>query len=177
MGHDISVHRQYYRLPQEVLLLAKVSKHLLASEAGKLHLYQGKSFDEINIDPGDTAELTSSTEDDINDDDNTGKDSDASFDIDDPKIDLKHTSLQQRNTKVLNNKKKSAKRTPWSSAETNTDVKHSGPAKCLRERRTPAALCYDARKNNKALSNRYLYRFSLRYVPQLAAEAAVLFVA
>ncbi|KAJ8017874.1 hypothetical protein HOLleu_44454 [Holothuria leucospilota] len=35
LGHDMAVHREYYRLPQESLFLAKVSKLLFAMEAGK----------------------------------------------------------------------------------------------------------------------------------------------
>ena len=36
MGHDISVHRGFYRLPSATLQLAKVSKLLNAVETGNL---------------------------------------------------------------------------------------------------------------------------------------------
>ncbi|KAJ8034113.1 hypothetical protein HOLleu_20819 [Holothuria leucospilota] len=54
MGHDIKIHREYYRLPQECLMLAKVSKLLLLADKGELHKFKGKSLDEIDITPEDT---------------------------------------------------------------------------------------------------------------------------
>ena len=46
-GHNISVHRKQYRLPEGTLQLAKISKVLLALEQGWLGEYKGKSLDEI----------------------------------------------------------------------------------------------------------------------------------
>lgn len=51
LGHDIRVHREFYRLPEKTLQLAKVSKVLLALEQGKMADFQGKSLDEIDIHP------------------------------------------------------------------------------------------------------------------------------
>lgn len=51
LGHDIRVHRQYYRLPEETLQLAKISKVFLAMEQGQLANFQGKTLDEIHVDP------------------------------------------------------------------------------------------------------------------------------
>lgn len=51
LGHDIRVHRQYYRLPEGTLQLAKISKVLMAMERGQLSDFKGKNLDEINIDP------------------------------------------------------------------------------------------------------------------------------
>ncbi|KAM9477350.1 uncharacterized protein Hap1MRO34_010195 isoform 2-T2 [Clarias gariepinus] len=53
LGHDIRVHRQYYRLPEGTLQLAKVSKVLLALEQGRLSDFQGMSLDQIQIDPNE----------------------------------------------------------------------------------------------------------------------------
>ncbi|KAK7475438.1 hypothetical protein BaRGS_00033319, partial [Batillaria attramentaria] len=50
LGHNISVHREYYRLPQDTYQLAKVSRLLLAAERGKISRFQGKSLDEIHMD-------------------------------------------------------------------------------------------------------------------------------
>ncbi|KAK0140187.1 hypothetical protein N1851_022885 [Merluccius polli] len=47
MGHDISVHRQFYRLSEPTIQSAKISKLLLALEKGKMHELKGKSLDEI----------------------------------------------------------------------------------------------------------------------------------
>lgn len=58
LGHDIRVHRQYYRLPESTLQLAKISKVLVAMERGQLFAFQGKNLDEIDIDPnGKTYQL------------------------------------------------------------------------------------------------------------------------
>ncbi|XP_057716910.1 uncharacterized protein LOC130931819 isoform X2 [Corythoichthys intestinalis] len=51
LGHDIRVHRQFYRLPEGTLQLAKISKVLLALEKGRLKDFKGKSLDDISIDP------------------------------------------------------------------------------------------------------------------------------
>ncbi|XP_049457368.1 uncharacterized protein LOC125904098 [Epinephelus fuscoguttatus] len=51
LGHDIRVHRQYYRLPEGTLQLAKVSKMLMALERGKMAEFKGQTLDEISIDP------------------------------------------------------------------------------------------------------------------------------
>lgn len=48
MGHDIRVHREYYRLSENTLQLAKMSKLLMAIEQGSSS-YKGKSLDEIDL--------------------------------------------------------------------------------------------------------------------------------
>lgn len=50
LGHDIRVHREFYRLPDATTQLAKVSKLLLALEKGSLTSLQGKTLEEIEID-------------------------------------------------------------------------------------------------------------------------------
>lgn len=49
MGHDILVHRQYYRLQNDAVELAKVSKVLLLMDKGKLGEFRGKTLDELEI--------------------------------------------------------------------------------------------------------------------------------
>lgn len=51
LGHDIRIHRQYYRLPQGTLQLARMSKVLLAMERGTVSQYKGMTLDDIEIDP------------------------------------------------------------------------------------------------------------------------------
>ena len=50
MGHTISVHRGYYRLPENTLQTAKVAKLLMAMEKGNLSQLRGKSLDSLNAD-------------------------------------------------------------------------------------------------------------------------------
>ncbi|XP_076855742.1 uncharacterized protein LOC143510359 isoform X2 [Brachyhypopomus gauderio] len=57
LGHDIRIHREYYRLPEKTLQLAKVSKILMALEQGRLGDFKGKNLDEINIDPNEEIEV------------------------------------------------------------------------------------------------------------------------
>lgn len=49
LGHDIRVHREFYRLHDSSVELAKVSRILLAVENGKAHQFKGKKLSEINI--------------------------------------------------------------------------------------------------------------------------------
>ncbi|KAL1262485.1 hypothetical protein QQF64_007750 [Cirrhinus molitorella] len=48
MGHDIRVHREYYRLSENTIQLAKVSKLLLSLEKGS-EVYKGRSLEEIQF--------------------------------------------------------------------------------------------------------------------------------
>lgn len=50
MGHDIRVHRNFYRLSDEATQLAKISKILMAADSGKLSNYSGQSLDDIDLD-------------------------------------------------------------------------------------------------------------------------------
>ncbi|KAK0136496.1 hypothetical protein N1851_027394 [Merluccius polli] len=57
LGHDIRVHRKFYRLPEGTLQLAKISKVLMACEQGRLAEFKGKSLDQISISPNDQSEI------------------------------------------------------------------------------------------------------------------------
>lgn len=49
MGHNIDVHREYYRLRESTVELTKVSRLLLAIDEGNAHNFTGKKLSEINI--------------------------------------------------------------------------------------------------------------------------------
>ena len=49
LGHDLKTHREYYRLPESTLQVAKVSKLLLKMEKGELGDLAGKGFDDIEV--------------------------------------------------------------------------------------------------------------------------------
>jgi len=40
LGHDINIHREFYRLPQNTIELAKVSKLLFAVNSNNLQAYE-----------------------------------------------------------------------------------------------------------------------------------------
>ena len=48
MGHDLRIHREYYRLPSDYLQVAKVSRIMLAMEKGTLHAFSGMTLDELD---------------------------------------------------------------------------------------------------------------------------------
>lgn len=50
MGHNIKVHRDFYRLPTDCLQTAKVAKLLIAMENGQQTNITGKSLDDIDVD-------------------------------------------------------------------------------------------------------------------------------
>ncbi|XP_067307424.1 uncharacterized protein [Pseudorasbora parva] len=56
LGHDIRIHRKYYRLPEGTLQLAKITKVLMAMEQGRLNEFRGKGLDQININPAECVE-------------------------------------------------------------------------------------------------------------------------
>ena len=65
LGHDIAVHREFYRLPENTLQVAKVGKLLHCINNGTIADYRGKNFDEIQIDQNETVpeEICSDSED------------------------------------------------------------------------------------------------------------------
>ena len=50
MGHDISVHCEYYRLHDSTIELAKVSRLLLAADEGNAFKWLGRNLDQIQLD-------------------------------------------------------------------------------------------------------------------------------
>ena len=49
MGHDIRIHRQFYRLHDSTLEMAKVGRLLMAVDQGKIKKYAGKTLADISI--------------------------------------------------------------------------------------------------------------------------------
>ena len=49
LGHDISVHREFYRLPEDTLQLAKCGKLLMLMDQGNFAENSGKRLDEIDV--------------------------------------------------------------------------------------------------------------------------------
>lgn len=69
MGHDIRVHREYYRLAEDTMDLAKIGKLLINMEKGNIMTMKNKNLDEINIDE-ELSELEDNFDDDDDDDPN-----------------------------------------------------------------------------------------------------------
>ena len=49
LGHDIRTHREYYRLPDSTLQVAKLSKVLLKMESGDIEGLAGKSLKDVQL--------------------------------------------------------------------------------------------------------------------------------
>lgn len=49
LGHDISVHREFYRLPEDTLQIAKCGKLLMLMDQGNFAENSGKRLDEIDV--------------------------------------------------------------------------------------------------------------------------------
>ena len=49
LGHDIQVHREFYRLHESTIEIAKVSKLLLTVDQGETRKFVGKSLAEIDL--------------------------------------------------------------------------------------------------------------------------------
>ena len=52
LGHDIDIHKQYYRLPENALQLAKCGKLMMLMEKGGIGKMHGRSLDEVQVDLG-----------------------------------------------------------------------------------------------------------------------------
>ncbi|XP_060574196.1 uncharacterized protein LOC132731915 [Ruditapes philippinarum] len=63
MGHELSVHRRFYRLQDDVIELAKVSRLLMSVEEGKAAQFAGCTLDDINLEDFEEVE-----EEDVGDD-------------------------------------------------------------------------------------------------------------
>ena len=44
LGHDIKIHTEFYRMPLDVLQIARVSKVFMAAERGYIARYSGKGL-------------------------------------------------------------------------------------------------------------------------------------
>lgn len=68
MGHDLAIHNEYYRLPNETLQISRVSKILLAMESGNLHELKGKTLEQFDdfLMPSNSIEGSSDSEDNEN---------------------------------------------------------------------------------------------------------------
>jgi hypothetical protein len=47
MGHDIRVHRKFYRLPNDVVQMSQIAKIFLLMEKGEIASAKGKTLDEL----------------------------------------------------------------------------------------------------------------------------------
>lgn len=70
LGHDIRTHREYYRLPEDTLQMAKVARLLLVMEKGTVGSFKDKTLEEIEI-PLDDPSYNDAVSDEETDDEDS----------------------------------------------------------------------------------------------------------
>ncbi|XP_033098469.1 uncharacterized protein LOC117102315 isoform X2 [Anneissia japonica] len=120
MGHDLRVHRNYYRLPDNVLQVSKVSKILLAVEKGVLA--PSKSLDDIPLDEEELVEVDEE-EHEVEDDDELQEHSVESLHSIENIVstDRKESAKCSANQKMKSRKQKHV---PWNKNEKDVLMKH-----------------------------------------------------
>ncbi|XP_071482523.1 uncharacterized protein [Diadema antillarum] len=68
MGHDVRIHRNFYRLPDHVMQVAKVSKILMCMDKGSLGKLHGSTLDEVQLDEGEEVPLDDALDPDVDHD-------------------------------------------------------------------------------------------------------------
>lgn len=110
MGHTQAVHRQNYRLPDDVYQTAKLSKLLLLMESGNADSYKGKCLDDINLD------LEQDLLENVDDHDNTDLDDIIEYDAAIP-------TEKSNETDFIDNSVITPTATPLSDVSNVTDTK------------------------------------------------------
>eukprot|EP00794_Sanderia_malayensis_P001366 gene1366-1510_t len=121
MGHDIAVHREYYRLHDSTLELAKVSKLLLAVEEGHTSKWQGKKLCEIHLDELPLENETDDNSCDDKDNDDVSESDEDYFSKSTNAYQKKDNSLRAtyENAQAKDVKCRSRRKLRWSKEEAN----------------------------------------------------------
>jgi len=118
MGHDLRVHTQFYRLPMDVMQIARISKLFLAAEQGRIGEFAGKELTEITVHPEVEVEAVSDNASEMSD-------SEPHFTAEQPISSTHEVEVGGSGGGAgicLNNKRKRVmtKRQQWSEAEVET---------------------------------------------------------
>ncbi|CAH1102112.1 unnamed protein product [Psylliodes chrysocephalus] len=118
MGHTSAVHRNSYRLPDDLYQTAKISKLLLLMEKGQAGEYKGKSLDDIPIDMDENLLLCHDNERD-NDGDSENEEQDVIPENETEEQNLVHKKLDSPKKHKPVPKKHKQKRilVPWTTRQ------------------------------------------------------------
>nr|XP_022307366.1 uncharacterized protein LOC111113406 [Crassostrea virginica] len=123
LGHDIRTHREYYRLPEESIQVAKMSKLLFALERGEMGLQKGLTLEEVSVGPDEEVEML---QEDDDDDDDDYEEEDQICEVHDVQGSLVEGTVLKEPTST--NEKvvgiPLGKRKPWTEPEKETVAKH-----------------------------------------------------
>ena len=151
LGHDIRVHRQFYRLSEDTVQVAKISKLLLELESGRLVRHKGKTLDEIQVDEEEEIQMDEEEEEHGLSDDEDKKDEVTV----DPGISSNPESSgsHQKESKPRAKRRKTGERRTWSTAEKEAVKRQLG--KYFRLKKIPGKVdCETAKRNEPTLHGR-----------------------
>ncbi|XP_038062636.1 uncharacterized protein LOC119733132 [Patiria miniata] len=122
LGHDVRTHREFYRMPESTLQVAKLSKVLLKMDKGDVQGLAGKRLKDVELDPSEEYDTDAMSE-------SSGDEGD-----DEPEepMSLNEEAKDADGTKLV--VQQQTKR-PWTCAEKKAVVKHLGMF--LRMRKVP----------------------------------------
>ena len=129
MGHELHIHRDFYRLHESTVEIAKVSRILIAVDSGEARKYKGKSLNEIAIEDisFESAQVGSNEEVDMNEGTANSE--------------VESCHSESENEKSVSLKRKRAPLLSSSSDEENfVQAKNSKPQQSLKRKWTTAEL-------------------------------------
>lgn len=115
MGHDIRVHAEFYRMPLDVVQIARISKIFLAAEQGKISQFAGKELADISIDPCEAVEESSDADESSDKEDTGENECDAS---ERPESEQDFQPNLMKRSRTMTNRKR------WSEAEKDAVRSH-----------------------------------------------------
>ena len=153
LGHDIRVHRQFYRLSEDTIQVAKISKLLLELESGRLARHKGKTLDDIQVDEEEEIQMDEEEEEHgLEDHDDPGKKNKETVG---PGMSLNPESpdCHPKDSEPKAKRRKTGGRRTWSTAEKEAVKRQLG--KYFRLKKVPGkADCEMAKRNEPILHER-----------------------
>ncbi|CAH1109549.1 unnamed protein product [Psylliodes chrysocephalus] len=120
LGHDITVHREFYRMHESAIELTKISRILMAVDQGEAHQYVGKRINEISVE-----DLPALDEEKLQSDISEEEEAQSDEEIDDGRETNQNINamavnkLKTKNIKIQRKERnKERKPQPWSRDET-----------------------------------------------------------
>lgn len=121
MGHDIRIHREFYRLPEDILQVAKVSKVLMNLEKGRVTDLVGNNLNSVNLTENEEVDVSSGDED--SDDEtnyvspNVEPKTTADNSMEATEVTVDHVLTSQEENESRERSKKKGEKTVWSEEE------------------------------------------------------------
>ena len=131
LGHDIAVHKNFYRLREDSLELGKVSRILYAADQGEVHCNAGKPLSQVQFTSRGLGSTNSGDEDS-----NTESDSEANFDNCSNQVSIQMDSVDSENgpnddmdSIVIPENKQTKKKRPICTSDDSDEEEYLAPKK------------------------------------------------